>query len=105
MKSLLLLIPASLIAACTTVSTQNNGCDVPSVPAEYLVPCEEAILPTDASYGAIFSNYNSNVVGPWARCIRKDDKLVAVVKYQEEACAKQKEAAKQQDTTKHWWQR
>jgi hypothetical protein len=63
-------------------------------------PCEEPTLPADGTFATIFDNYIHNVVGPWSRCIRKDDKLVEIVKYRDATCAK----IKADNVKKHWWE-
>ena len=73
----------------------------PPVPVELLAPCEEPTAPADGSFGAVYESYVANVVGPWARCVRKDDKLVEIVKYRDQVCAKMKvDNAK----PKRWWE-
>jgi len=76
-------------------------CEPPPIPAELLVPCEEPTLPADGTFAAVYANYIDNVVGPWARCIRKDDKLVEIVRYRDEVCKKIKA---DNTTPKRWWE-
>lgn len=99
--ALLVLVAVALAAGCTSVSVKQPDCDPPPIPAALLVPCEDAIIPTEASFAALYTNAIENAVGPWGRCVRKDDKLIEVVKYRDAFCAKLKaDAAK----PKPWWQ-
>jgi hypothetical protein len=99
MTRLLILL---LLAGCTSVSVKQADCDPPPIPAALLLPCEDAIIPVDASFAAIYSNAIENAVGPWGRCVRKDDKLIEVVKYRDAFCAKLKADAAAK--SKPWWQ-
>jgi hypothetical protein len=77
-------------------------CEPPPIPVELLAPCEEPMLPDERGFAAIYESYVRNVVGPWARCIRKDDKLVELIKYRDAVCKKIKEDNAK--AAKPWWQ-
>lgn len=92
-----------LLAGCATNVAVQTTCDPPPVPPKLLEACEEAILPLAGTYEEFYGNAIANVVGPWARCVRKDDQLVAVVKYQQDFCAKLKADAEKK-ASKRWWE-
>lgn len=102
MKSPCFVALLCLLAGCTSVTVREPVCEPPPIPAELLVPCEEPAVPDERGFGAIYESYVRNVVGPWARCIRKTDRLIEIVKYRDSVCAKIKadNAAKE----KQWWQ-
>jgi hypothetical protein len=89
-----------LLGACTSLTVREPICSPPPIPAELLVPCEEPTLPTDGTFAAVYENYVSNVVGPWARCLRKDDQLIAITRYREQVCDKIKA---DNAPAAHWW--
>lgn len=94
----LTLIPFA--AGCTSLTVREPICEPPPIPAELLAPCEEPMVPDQPGFAQIYDSYVRNVVGPWARCIRKDDKLIELIKYRDSVCAKIK-ADNQQP--KPWW--
>jgi len=87
---------------CTSVTVREPICEPPPIPAELLAPCEEPMVPDERGFAAIYESYVRNVVGPWARCIRKDDKLVELIKYRDAICIKIKEDNAK--AAKPWWQ-
>ncbi len=75
------------LAGCTSVSVREPICEPPPVPAELLLPCEEPEQLTDAHFVGLYQQALRDI-GPWGRCIRKDDKLIEIVKYRDAVCAK-----------------
>jgi hypothetical protein len=95
------LLLLTLLAGCSSLTVRAPICEPPPIPAELLIPCEEPIPPNEAGFASIYESYVRNVVGPWARCIRKDDQLIAIVKYRDATCAKIKADNAQ---PKRWWE-
>jgi len=91
---------ALFLSGCTSVSVRDEGIDMPPIPPELLARCEEPIAPSGPTFADIYSNAVANAVGPWARCVAKDDQLVAVVKYRDAAVAKIKA---DRSKAKPWW--
>lgn len=102
-SSFFALCGALALAACTTVQPREPICEPPPIPPELLLPCEEPELLTDGSFASLYQQALRDV-GPWGRCVRKDDKLISIVKYREEVCAKMKADAEKAKQPKPWYQ-
>ena len=92
-----------LLCGCTTLVVKPPPFEMPPIPPELLQPCEEWELPKDGSFAAVYESYVANATGPGARCIRKDDKLIEVLKYRAEVEQKLKEYF-EREANKPWWQ-
>ncbi len=99
-KPSMALLAAVLVTGCTTVTTREPICEPPPIPPELLLACEEPMVPDQPGFAAMYDSYIRNVAGPWSRCIRKDDQLIAIVKYRDAVCAKIRADNAQ---PKHWW--
>lgn len=102
MKYAVLLAFSLALAGCTNLTVREPVCDPPPIPLKLLEPCEEPMVPDERGFAAIYDSYVRNVVGPWARCIRKDDQLIALIKYRDSVCAKIK-ADNTAAQDKPWW--
>lgn len=100
MKTLLLILALAL-TGCTSLTVRQPICDPPPIPPALLEPCEEPAPIPDGRMATIYQQQLADL-GPWGRCIRKDDKLIEVVKYRDAVCQqiKDKIAA---DAAKPWW--
>jgi hypothetical protein len=83
----------ALLAGCTSLTVREPVCDPPPIPAALLEPCEEPTPLTDGRFATIYQQALADL-GPWGRCIRKDDALIAVVKYRDETCKRIQEKIK-----------
>lgn len=93
---------AFLLAGCTSLSVKAPDLDLPPIPDELTARCEEPILPQGPTFADMYTNAIQNAVGPWRRCVSKDDALIAVVKYRDSVLAKWK--AENSKQAKPWWQ-
>ncbi len=98
----LLLVGFWALVGCTTVQVRPPPFQLPAMPAELLVPCEDPIIPTEATLAALYENAIQNAVGPWGRCVRKVDSIIQIEKYREAAAAAIREYLQQQNE-KPWW--
>lgn len=88
------------------VQTQAPALDLPPIPAEHMQACDE---PSPLRAGTLEEMYLAMLqdAGPWGRCVREHDKLIALVKYRDEIVARWKaQAAKLAQPGWRWpWER
>lgn len=102
MRALILVASAVLLTGCATAQfTVRDTCEQPPVPPDLLEPCEEPAALTSGTFANVYQQMLADL-GPWGRCIRKDDTLVAVVKYRESAREQCIERVKK-EAEKPWW--
>jgi hypothetical protein len=89
------------VAGCTSLTVREPICDPPDIPAELLQPCEEPMPLTDGRFATVYQQMLADL-GPWGRCVRKDDKLIEVVKYRDAVCQRVKDKIKA-DAEKPWY--
>jgi hypothetical protein len=97
-------VSALLLGCAPAVTVRAPVLDLPPVPPKLLEPCEE---PTPLKGGTQADLYLKMLedVGPWGRCIRKDDALIEVIKYRESVVEKYRaDAAKPQPKFRWFWQ-
>jgi hypothetical protein len=91
-----------LLTGCATtpIAVQAPALDLPPIPMKYRQPCEE---PSPLLKGTIEEMYLQGLqdVGPWGRCVRDHDRVIALLEYQDSVVAKWKaQAAK---PARAWW--
>src|SRR5437762_3390590 len=74
-----------LLTACSSLEVRSPPCEAPPIPAALLVPCPDPELPVEGTFSALYLNSLKNT-GPWGECMRRQDKLVELVKYQATVC-------------------
>lgn len=97
-------VSALLLGCAPAVTVRAPVLDLPPIPPKLLEPCEE---PTPLKGGTQADLYLKMLedVGPWGRCIRKDDALIEVIKYRMQVEEKWKAEAAKPTTGWKWpWQ-
>lgn len=93
-----------LMTGCSSMplSVQAPALELPPIDQKYRQPCEE---PKPLLRGTMDDLYLQGLedVGPWGRCVRDHDKLIALIEYQESVRKKWAEQMAAQ-STRAWWQ-
>lgn len=78
-----------VLTSCASSMTVHVQCEPPPLPASILLPCPVPAPLPDAKMQTVTEALleDRNPGGVWAQCIRQNDQLIALVKYQMQVCS------------------